>query len=505
MCPSIRVGVASLLTAFVVTVGSVAHAKDGGPAWPEAGTDSGPSTITPGAILAYYCGDADMQCMMAPIEFEHVHDLAPWLPDWDTGWVPKNLEQLQVRFTLKIPADTEVKMGGKFRATWPSPITMATPGDRFNGFLKIDYGLIVKAEGKIDVSVLGQHITWQGPLPYVPEVDFHLLGQNQFDSWAFKPDTVTASAFTKQIRLFRINVLYLAKIPKEIAEGGVELDVRGELQATYFTEKMVIDPTVAPITTAGGETLHNFVGGPYVEVDVHPEGRIDYDGIIHLIPAFYIEVLGKDFKIPFYDYPLNITDLLNLNLASKIVFKKVRIHVPLPDIPAFEQPAIMDFGKVPVGSGEKLAIVIPNYGEAKARAVGEVEASKANIFKMLSSATMINPGQSGEMVVRFTPKKIGKYEAKLTVRSNDPDLPEQTVMLKGQALDPNDPDLPEKDAGKDTKIPEASGSSEDVQDDGGCGCRLAPHQTSTSWLGLLGLTVLGVARRRSRVQKMQRV
>lgn len=505
MCPSIRLGVASVVCAGAVAVGSVAHAQDGGPAWPEAGADTGadaaPPTMTPGAILAYYCGDADMQCMMAPMEFTYTHDLAPWLPDWDTGWIPDNFKELQVRFVLKIPADTEVRMAGKFRATWPSPITIATPGDRFSGFLKIDYGVIVQALGKIDISVMGYDVDWQGPLPYVPQVDFHLLGQKQFDSWAYEPDSVTASAFTAQIQLFRINILGLAGIPDEVAEGGVELDVRGELQATYRTEKMVVDPSVVPITTDSGETLHNFVGGSYVEVDVHPEGRIDYDGIIHLIPAFYVEVLGKDFSIPFYDYPLNITDLLDIDLASKIVFDKVRIHVPLPDIPAFEQPAVVDFGKVAVGSGEKLALAIPNMGEAKARAVGEVDPSMANVFKMLSPATMIDPGLSEEMVIRFTPKKLGKYEATLTVRSNDPDLPEQTVVLKGEALDPSDPDLPEKDGG-DPSDPDGGGQGPSLDgsgDDGGCGCRTAGSKGSAAhWVGLLGLAALGLARRRNR-------
>lgn len=469
--------------------------------------------MTPGAILAHYCGDADMQCMTAPLHYDYTHDLAPWLPDWDTGWIPKNFDELQVRFVLKIPADTQVKMAGRFRATWPEPLTIATPGERFSGFLKIDYGLIVEALGKIDISVLGYHITWQGPLPYVPQVDFHLLGMEQFDAWAFQPNPVTASAFTASVELFKINVLSLAGIPEEVAEGGVALDVRGELQATYHTEKMVIDPSVVPITTEDGETLHDFMGGPYVEIDVHPEGHIEYDGIIHLIPSFYVEVLGQDFKLPVYDYPLNITDLLDLNLASKISFDKIRVHVPLPDIPQLEQPAVVDFGKVAVGSGEKLALVIPNDGEATARAVGEVEQALSSSFKMLSASTMIEPGESEEMVIRFTPKKAGKYEGVMTIRSNDPDLPEQTVLLRGEALDPDDPEYPGDDGGTTPSDPDGGsdlGSAYDgAGDDGGCGCRTvgvrATGERSTSapahatgWAALLGLAALGLGRRRRR-------
>jgi len=462
--------------------------------------------MTPGSILAHYCGDAEMQCMMAPIAFDHTHDLAPWLPDWDTGWIPKDPDELQVRFVLQIPADTEVSMAGQFRATWPAPLTIATPGQRFSGFLGIDYGLIVSGRGKIDIEILGVDIDWEGPLPYVPQIDFHLLAKKQFDAWAFQPNPVSASAFTPAAELFEINILSLAGIPSEIAKGGVALDIKGELQATYHTEKMVIDPSVVPITTENGETLHDFLGGPYVEIDVHPEGHIEYDGIIHLLPSFFVEVVGQDFKMPLYDYELDITDLLDMDLASEIVFDTIRVHVPLPDIPQFEQPAVVDFGEVMIGSGEKLAVVIPNDGEAKARAVAEIEAGMEGSFKMLSGTQTIDPGESEEMVIRFTPQESGKYEAEMTLKTNDPDLPEQTLLLRGEAVDPEAPDYPNEDggtppSGSDGGDEEPLASSyDDAGQDGGCGCRTAGGRDSPEpvWAAWLGLTALGLARRRSR-------
>lgn len=516
MCRLLRLGVAGATCAGVLALASVGAAQDGGAdaaaeGGADAGGDGGPPTMTPGAILAYYCGDAEMQCMTAPLEYEYTHDLAPWLPDIDTGWIPQNFDELQVRFVLQIPADTMVRMAGRFKATWPQPLTIATPGERTTGFLKIDYGLVVQALGKIDIEILGVGINWQGPIPYVPQVDFHLLGMEQFDPWAFQPNPVSVSAYSPTVRLFKVNVLGLAGIPDEIAEGGVELDLKGELQATYYTERMLVEPSVAPITTENGETLHNFLGGPYVELDVHPEGHIKYDGIIHLIPAFYIEVLGQDFQIPFYDWELNLTDLLDLDLASQIVFDTVRVHVPLPDIPKFEDPAVVDFGDVEVGSGKKLALTIPNDGEATARAVGEVEAGMTSTFKMLSASAMIEPGESEEMEMRFLPKEQGKFEATLTIRSNDPDLPEQTVLLRGNAKHPDDPVYPGEDSGTNPNPPEDGGtdlpgSSYDAAgDDGGCGCRTSAGGSSAPiWLGLLGLAGAGLVRRRNRSAREQK-
>ena len=470
---------------------------DGGTDEPEAGVDSDvPSTITPGAILAYYCGDSDMRCMMAPLSFDYTHTLAEWAPNWDTGWFPASFPALQIRFVLKMPTDTQVSMAGQFYTTWPSALTMTAPGERFSGFLKIDYGLIMTGRAKIDITLAGLiPINWEGPIPYVPQIDFHLLGMQQFDAWAYPPDSASVSAFTPQYRLFKVNLLDLANIPSTVLEGGIALDIQGEMRATYYTERMVIEPALVPITSDNGETLHNFIGGSYVEVDVYPDGRMSYDGIIHLTPTLYIEVASGSFgsfSIPLYPFNINITDLLNLDLASKVPFDRVRVHVPLPDIAPFEPTDVVDFGKVEVGTGEKLPPVITNVGEATARAVGEVEPSMGNVFKMLSPATTIDPGETGEMSIRFTPSKPGKYETKLIVRSNDPDLPEQSIVVKGTAYDPDDPDGDNwSDGGEHENEEEFAASG----DDGGCGCRTAGGESSSfGWLGLLGLGVLGLTR-----------
>jgi MYXO-CTERM domain-containing protein len=123
-----------------------------------------------------------------------------------------------------------------------------------------------------------------------------------------------------------------------------------------------------------------------------------------------------------------------------------------------------------------------------------------NVFKMLTASAMIEPGQSEELAIRFTPKKVGKFEADLIIRSNDPDLPEQKVLLRGEAVDPDDPELVGKDAGKEAgESEDGPGSTYDGGEDGGCGCRsVGSSHAAGHWVGLLGLAALGLARRRNR-------
>ncbi len=313
----------------------LARAQDGGApdAAPllDAGADG---SVSPGAILAYYCGGADLECTIAgPLEYAKTIQL-PFAFDWDTNWIP-NGSPLQVRFYVKMPAETTVELDGQLQTTWPQSMTLATPGGS-RGFLGFDYGLEVGAKARIDANVAGIPIKWSGDIPYVPQIDFHMKGATLFTPWAFAPNGAKASAFTKSFTLFDVNLLGLAGVPSQISKGGVSLDVKGELSATYTTDRIQIDPAGTnelPVQSASGTAYRAFPGGAFVEYDVWPEGTVHYDGTLHLIPAFFIEVLGKKFSIPITDFPLSmpIGD-------QAFVFDPVRVHVPLPDIEELEGP-----------------------------------------------------------------------------------------------------------------------------------------------------------------------
>lgn len=449
--------------------------------------------MTPGAVLGYYCGEADLQCVIAPVQWEKKVEL-PIAFDWDTGWIPDGFDELQVRFHVKVPAETVVKMAGNFRTQWPKPMTLAAPGIRYTGLLKFDYGLIVEALGKIDINLLGYHIYWQGQLPYLPNIDFHVLGGEIFDPFAFKPEVASASAFTSSVDLFAINVLELAGIPSQVAEGGVKLKVKGELKATYWTEQIDFaakkpaeqDVAIPPVKAEGATTVHAFKPGKYVEYDVAPDGTVHYDGVIHLIPAFYVSVLGKDFDMPVYDYPITIP------LGDQdFKFSPVRVHVSLPDvIPPTEKH--YDFGKVIVGSSKKATLAIGNEGEAKARAVSEVEPSMATIFKVLSGIVEMKPGEKDDIQLRFAPKAVGPFKTTLTISSNDPDSPQQMIELTGEGV-PEGTEIP-PDPGEDGGFtPADAGPGFYSGTEGGCGCRASSDDDLGGLPMWVGLGALGAA------------
>lgn len=446
-----------------------ARAADGGT--DAAAPDGGPSGAD---VIAAYCSDTDLECTTAPLSYAKTVKL-PIAFDYDTGWVPQG-SSLQVRFFVKVPAQTTVEMDGALETTWPEAMTLATPGGT-HGLLSFDYGLDIGAKAKIDTTL----VNWEGNIPFVPQVDWHLKAETQFPPWAFAPSSATASATSPSVRLFEVNLLNMLGIPSQISKGGIALDIAGDLKATYQTDRIRIEPakvTETPITSADGTTTRAFAGGAFVEYDVFPEGHVDYDGTLHLIPTFFAEILTKDYSLPLVDIPVTF------NIGTQdFVFDPVRVHVPLPDLdPVIET---LDFGSVEIGSQRSLELDLDNVGEAKARATGLL-ASTAEGFALPTPEVLVDSQKTKKYAVTFQPTRSGSQQTVLTLVTNDPDERFIKVNLVGFAVG----DSP--DGGATAKAPDSVG------DDGGCGCRVTPSTRGAAWLWAVGVVVLGATRRRAR-------
>ena len=66
-------------------------------------------------MIAEYCSATDYECTTAPLAYAKTIEL-PVAFDWDTGWIP-NGSNIQVRFFVKLPAQTTVELEGSFETT----------------------------------------------------------------------------------------------------------------------------------------------------------------------------------------------------------------------------------------------------------------------------------------------------------------------------------------------------------------------------------------------------
>jgi MYXO-CTERM domain-containing protein len=438
-------------------------------------------------VLAHPCATTPLTCGIGAVSFSRV-DALPIQFNFDTGWVPAG-SPVQVHLFADVWANTHVSLTGALQTSWPETLTLAAPGDPVDvlamkgGDFGFHYGADFGAQGKVSISVAGQNFSWQGDLPYVPQFDLDVDADQVFDAWGYSPGvTVSSTTMPQQIASIDVSTLIGASIPG--IDGGFALDVAVELDATYTTERVVIDTTdglpVAggPITAPDGTTTVPFHNGANIELDVHPEGTVAYDGVVHLIPTFWVSLLGDKFDIPIVDIPIGFPITTN-----DWTFTPQRVHVPLPDLALSVQA--LDFGEVQVGDKKALQYQLWNAGEAKAAAV--MTTSDALTFPLLDESSTLAMSKTFLAGVEFIPQTGGTFVGQIAVASNDPKSPVQLIVLKGVGIPTAAPPAP----------PPTEGAA--VSEPSSCGCRTA-GDGGTSGLAGLGAVIAAMAmvRRRRR-------
>ncbi len=430
--------------------------------------------------LAAPCGDNPLFCEAAgPLKFDKT-DALPIQWSFDTGWVPSG-SPVEVHIWADVWANTHVALAGDLVTSWPDALVLEAPGNKEGGDFGFHYGADFGAQGMVSIKVAGQTYSWTGDIPYVPQFDLEVKDHKIFDAWAHDPG-VKLSGLTQPQKIASVGLKdIIGGIPG--LDGGFELEVALQLDATYTTDRVVVATTDGvvvdggPITAADGKSSVKYLSGPSIELDVHPEGTVKYDGILHLVPAFYISVLGQDWQIPVADIPIAfpITD-------TTWKFDPQRVHVPLPDLVLPKTK--IDFGDVEVGQKLLLPYSLWNAGEAKVSAT--ISSSDPDVFPPWDTQLDVDTTVTVDSAVRFIPNKPGYFTAHLSVASNDPSDPLQIVELTGHALRTPLPVAVEED------------DSTPPNEVAGCGCHTASEHGSTEGgLGATGLLVaLAVVRRR---------
>lgn len=434
-------------------------------------------------VLATPCAAAPLTCGIGAIKFDRV-DALPIQWSFDTGWVPQG-SPLEVHVWADVWANTHVALAGQLETAWPTAMTLQAPGNKEGGDFGFHYGADFGAQGKVTISVLGKSYSWTGDIPYVPQFDLQVKDAKTFDAWGYAPGVgLKGETMPQKIASVSVGSLIGGSIPG--IDGGFELDVAMELEASYVTDRIVVATTDGketaggPITASDGQSSTPPASGGSLELDVHPEGTVRYDGVIHMIPSFYVSLLGNQWTIPIVDIPIAFPITQNA-----WIFDKQRVHVPLPDLALSEK--VLDFGELTVGEKKTLLYQLWNAGEA--RAVAAMTTSDAITFPLLDTGAALDPGLTYEAKVEFIPSKGGPFAGQIAVLSNDPKAPVQLVLLKGTAKAAAlPPPLP--------ATPEAPAATEK----GTCACTTvgAPGGSDGRALGLGMVAAVALLRRRRR-------
>lgn len=346
--------------------------------------------------------------------------------DFDSGWVPSG-SPLQVRVTFRLAGETELDVGGTPTAQWPTPIELRVPGRPGTGNFRIDYGMETHAYFRFDVEVAGIRYTFEDEIdiPFLP-ADLRFAAEQVFDPFLLPPsEPVRLADRTERFSLVEVDLAGSIGIPG--VGGGFRLDTEGELRAAYQTTTIVVDE--APAIFMDDEYAPLVPGddgdfGPGMDVAIHPEGVLDYDGAMVFFPTVFLDVVGTGFDFALAEIPVDI-----VSLSNDVVFDDVIVHVPLPDLVT---PGPVDFGEVPVGELAEAIVRIENEGEAPLEV--QLEIARGGPFALTDTRLTIPPRSNVATALRFRTMDAGPVMSSLDLRTNDPDSPLVMVPLSATSV-----------------------------------------------------------------------
>jgi hypothetical protein len=414
------------------------------------------------------------------------------LGDWDTFWPATDKLQIVPR---KRPN------GGKYVITYKLAPT---------------FGLFINAFGYSNVITIDplDILNALDSSGDVKDFNFTANGSCVFDPWAFTPFSCPVDGQPAEVFSLPLSDLTGPGIDKYVKiQIGLDAGTEDTI-FTWQTTKLTVK-NGAPITTQNGYSEIPYQGGSPVQVSVGATGTIGYKGKTYLKPTITIlEIAGIKLGNGLA-FPIDVGADVAFEGSIPVTLKDSAFDVPLPDLSV--PTTKLNFGNVEVGQKASKMVKLTNTGGLLAKA--DLISSQAGSFQPQPASVEVADNSDGMVTINFLPKKAGTIEGTITVKSNDPDMPEQSFAVKGTGVNPGEDPPPDGDAGAAGAAgaagKAAAGSAgsagaiifTDTPDqnaqtvsDGGCGCEVAGARRDQAPLGLcLGLAAgLVLARRRRR-------
>lgn len=379
-------------------------------------------------------------------------------------------------------------------ARWPSTksfdLTLAK-SKTLDGTFKVSHTLIPSV--RVHASLLGLTADWTYDaskflIDYAANFHYKATNTVTFLPWGFdaKITNVVPAPSLTTTELLNVKLV-------QTANNDVDLGLAASTSPKfeYQTTKVTL-LGATPITQAAKTGTLAMTDADFLLLDADVEGEITVTGDLIAAPYVAINKIGG-ITVPGGLGVLDLTSVLNAPKKAytatppvAVKFPSVKIRIPLPNVKA---PSSLDLGSAQLGKSVEQPATIKNTGELAAT------------MKFTSSDpqfTVVATGNTDAkkdyaLAVKFTPAKEGAQTATITVKSNDPDQPLQTITVTA-----NGTAVPVPPAA----APEAPPSDEPYgrQTDSGCGCHTTPVTgTSGAFAGLaLGLALALRRRRASR-------
>jgi hypothetical protein len=477
-----RVGLASLVGSLA-TLGAVASAHaDTAPAPGAAGCDAASLTCSVGTAALH----AEVKNQLpTPI---------------DSGPMGSGKMQIRTRFTIDpVGSDPLVAIdmpkGALVEASWSEKgyVVVKTVADKTTmGTMGVHYTLTPSLEA----SIYGIGVNYNAS----QLIDMLPGGKFNYDAkasapilpWGFQAGAVNVPAPSlDQSTLFALPFSDLG-VDSGIVEGTLSIQAAAKPIFTYLTKNVRLDS--GTITSADGSAKLVVGDDDFLDLNASVDGELSLGGSIDIRPVVKVDTVDgyPTFGLVKYSFTA-VTKSIAGAAPVPVSFGQAQIHIPLPNLKVPTATVVM--GSVKAGEQSEQAVSIDSTGELGGKLTFE---SSDPQFIVPAGEVRVDAKSKLPVKVVFKPTSDAAASATITVRSNDPDSPEQTfrVVANGASADPQGDDGatdgPRAGGVKDLEAPPS--------DNAGCSMSAA-GSASGSTAGLAGLMVglglvLGARRRR---------
>lgn len=355
----------------------------------------------------------------------------------DSGWMSSGQIKVRTRFTIDPAAGdptlvtVDMNKGAMVEASWTE-----------KGFINMKPIVAADAAGTADVhftlapsleaSIYGINVAYNASqlVNMLPGASFGFDAQKSepLKPWGFEGAAVkTPGPALDQSTIFGLPFSTLG-VSSGIAEGTLNIQATTSPTFKYTTKEVRLDGI--GVSTADGVAKVPAMDADFMEVVAIVNGELVVSGDLDIRPVVKVDSVAGYPTFGLVKFSFSAVKKAYTTPAQNITFPAATIHIPLPNVKVPTAP--IGLGDVKAGGRATKTITIDNTGELG----GQLEFSSSDPrFKVPTGKTNVASKGTYELEVAFTPDADGPASATITVKSNDPDAPEQTFKMGANGAD----------------------------------------------------------------------
>lgn len=420
----------------------------------------------------------------------------------DSGVMDKGLIKIRTRFTIDpVGSDPllaiDMPRGALVEASWNEKgfvEVRPVPEQGAQGTMSVHYTLVPSLEA----SIYGIGVNYDATqlVNKVPggKFNYDAKGSTSIQPWGFAGASLPVAAPPlDQSTIFSIPFSQLG-VSAGIVEGTLSIQAAASPIFKYVTKDVRLDSM--SITKADGTARIAVGDADFLDVTATVAGELSLGGNLDVRPVVKVDSVDGYPTFGAVKYSFTAVSKPLGGAPMPVSFDNTEIHIPLPNVKV--PTASVNMGTVKAGQQSTQTVTIDSTGEMDGRL--KIESSDPQ-FTVQGGDIRVPSRSKHALAILFKPSSDGAASATITVRSNDPDSPEQTfrVAANGASLDPEG----EGDDGDDGEAKgKRRGGVKDLDappSDEGCACATVGAGSFNAYAALaIGLGLAAVARRRRR-------